>query len=60
MPAIQSDFVDFFEEKKKGIYLCPVCASHRFLINVEENVPPEAGGSATLSEMVNSSPGGHS
>jgi len=27
------EFVAFFEAKKKGIYLCPVCASPSFSIN---------------------------
>jgi len=34
MATLREDFIQFFEEKKKGIYLCPVCASHLFNINI--------------------------
>jgi hypothetical protein len=52
MPIKQSEFIEFFEEKKKGIYLCPVCASHGFLINVDgPTLPLEQQGNSLLSEM---------
>lgn len=47
MPATRDEFIQFFEEKKKGVYLCPVCSNHAFSINVAEppgvdisNAPP--------------------
>jgi hypothetical protein len=48
MAATREEFIQFFEEKKKGIYLCPVCSSHVFAINVAE--PP-------TSDITNAPPG---
>jgi predicted nucleic-acid-binding Zn-ribbon protein len=58
MPVTHKEFVEFFEEKKRGIYLCPVCANHHFVINVGE--PPASGNEedAVLSEFQLG--GGHS
>jgi hypothetical protein len=61
MAVTREDFIQFFEEKKKGIYLCPVCASHVFAINVSEpvgtdiaNAPP-----ALLIIPAHNKPGSH-
>jgi len=33
--ALDDDFIAFFNEKKKGIYVCPVCGNHVMALNAE-------------------------
>jgi ribosomal protein S27AE len=53
----QQDLADFFEAKKKGIYVCPLCAGHVFYANVSGREPDDS--SQAILSVVASRNGDH-